>query len=378
MKRLITSGILTDLDSKIVLLSGPRQVGKTTLAQSLCPEYTYLNYDIPEHRKIISRKSWVKDAPLLILDELHKMPKWKSFLKGVFDLDKSKKGTEQKIIVTGSSRLDISRKMGDSLAGRHFMYRLNPLTPKELHFAGEDISLQEILKYSGFPEPLLKKDLTFYKRWQGAHLDIILRQDLLDLEQVRNISQIELLVELLKDRVGSPCSYSSLAEDLQVSPATVKKWLTILENLYVVFRITPFHGNIGRSLLKAPKYYFYDIGRVPDSGGARFENLVALCIKSEVEYLKDTAGRKLELFYLRNKDKYEIDFLVRENKSNILMLEAKVSETTPDSSFRVFTKNEQFSCGTRVQLVQADTERQETQSGIKIESANEWLKRISL
>lgn len=374
MQRRIFQNILNDLDEKIILLSGPRQVGKTTLAQSLDADQTYLNYDVIEHRKIISAGTWAKDTRFVILDELHKMANWKQFLKGLYDLQKAGKANKQKILVTGSARLDISRKMGDSLAGRHFSYTLNPLTIKELMHATPN-PMHDLLEFSGYPEPFFRKDKRFYRRWQMSHLDIILRQDLIDLEQVRNITKIELLVELLRDRVGSPCSYSSLAEDLQVSPATVKNWLTLLERLYVVFKITPYQKNIARSLLKTPKFYFYDLGRVVDPG-ARFENLVALSLKSEIDLLRDTEGRRCQLHYLRDRDGHEIDFLIVEEKAALLAIEAKTSDPQPDRSFRAFFGPGRLACKNVVQLVAAAIERREYNFGLKVEPAEKWLKTI--
>jgi uncharacterized protein len=349
MQRRILSYIINDLQEKIVLLAGPRQVGKTTLATSISNNATYLNYDLLEHRRIITQMSWPKDTDLLILDELHKMPNWKRFLKGIYDVNKhssSKKNGNnlQKIIVTGSARLDIAKSMGDSLAGRHFSYTLNPLTLQELVSSGDNSHYSKLLEFSGFPEPYFKENQSFYRKWQSSHLDLILRQDLIDLEQVRNITQIELLVELLRTRIASPCSYSSLAEDLQTSPATVKNWLKILEHLYVIFRITPYHKNVARSLLKTPKFYFYDVGRVQKEGGARFENLVALALKSEIDFQRDTQGRKLNMHYLRDRNGNEIDFLITEDEQPLLAVEAKTDEDKPDKSFKTFFDNKKLHC----------------------------------
>lgn len=377
MERLLSEYIRRDLDQKIVLLSGPRQVGKTTLALSLSAEATYLNYDVIEHRKIISQASWSRQTELLILDELHKMPNWKRFLKGIYDLQLAAKAPKQKILVTGSARLDIVRKMGDSLAGRHFSYTLNPLSIRELAQIEAD-PLQTLLNYSGFPEPCIKKDKRFYRRWQTSHIDVILRQDLIDLEQVRNITQIELLVELLRDRVGSPCSYTSLAEELQTSPATIKNWISLLERLYVIFKVIPYHRNVARSLLKTPKYYFYDLGRVPDSGGARFENLVALCLLSEVDFARDIEGRRCGIFYLRDRDGHEIDFLIAEDKLPVLILEAKLSDVQPDRSFKALLGSGRIKCNNVIQLVADSIEPREYPFGLRIESAEQWLKNFRL
>ena len=254
MERWMSARVQQDLERKIVLLSGPRQVGKTTLSKSLFPSYTYLNYDAPEHRVALQKKEWNRASDLVIFDELHKMKNWKSWIKGIYDVE----GVSPRLLITGSAKLDIARKMGDSLAGRHFLYRLHPFCIKEL---ASQMDAREcftrLMTVGGFPEPFLINDLTYYDRWRRSHLDIILRQDLLDVENVRQIQSIETLIELLRTRVGSSISYAALARDLERDATTVKRWLSLLENLFVLFKVLPWSKNIARSLLKKPKYYFY-------------------------------------------------------------------------------------------------------------------------
>jgi len=131
MERYQKRAILRDLNKKMVFLAGPRQAGKTTLAKNIAQEFkdsfVYLNYDRLEDRKIIVKEAWLPSTELIILDEIHKMPKWKNYLKGVYDT----KSSHQKILVTGSARLEIFNKVGDSLAGRYFLHRLMPLSPAE-------------------------------------------------------------------------------------------------------------------------------------------------------------------------------------------------------------------------------------------------------
>jgi len=325
MERYLEKYIWKDLKEKIVLLSGPRQVGKTTLSIQLTPSHTYLNYDATSDRKIIHAEEWNRDAPLVIFDELHKMKKWKSWIKGIYDTE----GISPSLLVTGSARLDTYKKGGESMAGRFFSYRLHPLTVKEVcKYLDEkpETALDKIIKVGGFPEPYLKNSETFAKRFRRIHTDTIIRADLLDLEKVRDIKSIEILIELLRSRVGSTTSYTSLANDLQVSIHTIKHWLQILENLYIIFPVRPYHKNIARSLLKESKYYMYDTGAVEGDLGAKLENTVACALLRELHFVEDTTGSKVALHYLRDKEKHEVDFLLVVDNRPVSMIEVKVSD----------------------------------------------------
>jgi uncharacterized protein len=312
----------------MVLLAGPRQAGKTTLSKQLGLSFAYLNFDSPADRKLLRAQQWDRSRELVIFDELHKMRKWKSWLKGVYDTE----GIPPRILVTGSARLEVFRRGGDSLAGRHFLHRLHPFTVREVakELPPEE-ALQRILRVGGFPEPFLAGDIEHARRWRRGHLDSILREDLLDLERVRDIRSVEVLVDLLRERVGSTVSMSSLASDLETSVHTVKRWLQILENLYVVFSVRPWHRNIARSLLKEAKYYFYDTGAVADAGadaGVVFENAVACALHRELHLTEDTTGHRTSLHFLRDKEKREVDFLAVVGKKPRQLVEAKLADDT--------------------------------------------------
>lgn len=371
--RYLADHIKKDLERKIVLLGGPRQVGKTTLAKDLNPQSYYLNYDIPGDRPIILKTEWPLDSELVILDELHKLKNWKNLLKGVFD----ENGVRPRLLVTGSSRLDIVKKMGDSLAGRHLYWKLHPFCCKELlPIHSPQVAMERIIKCSGFPEPYLLDDETEYRRWAKSHIDIILRNDLVDLETVTNISAIETLIELLSRRVGQVVSYESLSEDLQVSPTTIKRWVIILENLFIIFRVTPWSRKVNRSLLKAPKYYFYDCARVQGDYGAKFENFVACSLLKEIDYVNDRFGGKLSLHYLRDREKHEIDFAVSSGDSLRIAIEAKSSDTTFAPGFKAFSAPLKSFGAEAVQLVGKTVKTRESSHGTKLCSAAEWLAEV--
>ena len=227
----------------------------------LSDDHQHLDYDLAEHRLLIVGKRWDRGKSLIVFDELHKMNDWKSWLKGIYDVE----GIPPRLLVTGSAKLDAFRKTGDSLAGRHFQFMLHPLDVKE---AADNTDLEpdeifrRLMTVGGFPEPFLDGGEGYYNRWKRSHIDLILKEDLLTLTAVRDIQMIETLIEMLRSRVGSPVSVNSLARDLQKSPNTIQNWMRLLADLYVVFAVPPYHRNIARALLKQPKYYFYDNGMV--------------------------------------------------------------------------------------------------------------------
>ncbi len=368
MKRYLEQHIKTDLEKKIVLLGGPRQVGKTTLSKSLFKDFYYLNYDVVKDRKSILEQTWPRDIPLVILDEIHKLKKWKTLLKGIYDSE----GVTPRLLVTGSARMDIVKKMGDSLAGRHLYWKLHPLCPKELKNHSEPAaSLEKIINQSGFPEPFFAQS-DFYPRWAKSHMDIILRQDLLDLERVSDILAIETLIELLSSRVGQIVSYESLAQDLNRSPITIKRWINLLENLFVIFRVTPWTKNIARSLLKAPKFYFFDCARVQGDIGAKFENAIACCLIKEIDLINDLKGANLALHYIRDKEGHELDFAVCNRQHVLKAIEAKWANDEFSPNFQYFSQRS-LGSASAIQLVAQLHRTKQSASGAMMYNAAKWL-----
>lgn len=376
MRRSLSQYVKKDLTRKIIIISGPRQVGKTTLARDLQKDHTYLNFDVEEHRNSILTKSWNRSTDLVVFDEIHKMKNWKAWLKGIYDGE----GLSQKIVVTGSAKLDTYRKVGDSLAGRYFLFHLLPLTPRELARTAPELTPSEafsrLLETSSFPEPFLENNQEFYNRWKTTHLDIILRQDLIDLERVQDIKAIETLIFLLTRQIGSLISYSSLAQTLQVNDKTVKRWLGILEDMFVIFRVNPYHRKVSRSILKAPKYYFYDTGRVVGDSGQKLENLVALSLYREIKWAKDCHGKSVELCFVRKKDGREVDFLIVENEIPRILIECKLAEANPSSSLEVIGK--EMKIENKIQLVGKELEERHFPSGIKIKYAPYFLSNFKI
>lgn len=371
MDRYYTKHINKFNNLKISLISGPRQSGKTTISKKLNTSFDYLNYDSEEDREIIREKSWDRSKSQIIFDEIHKLKNWKTWIKGVFD----KEGIPPMLTLTGSAKMETFRKVGDSLAGRYFQYRVYPLDIIELSQLQEEIDVEEtlekLIKLSGFPEPYLSGDISFYNRWKKTHLDIILRQDLLDTQNVKDIKSIEILVNLLQKRVGSPISYSSLATDLQVSDKTVKSWLNILEEMYIIFKLTPFHKNIARANTKQPKYYFFDTARVIGDDGIKNENLVALTLLKHCHFMQDCHGRDINLNYVSKNGGIEIDFAIVENEKIKYLIEVKLSDDHPTKNFNLFLNEAPEA--KKIQIVRNLKREKTYENGIEVRKLGEWL-----
>lgn len=337
--RYLTNPIVDDLREKMVFVGGARQVGKTTFAVEIVAKKfgksSYYNWDNRSDRKSILRSDWPGDVELIILDEVHKYRKWKTHIKGEYDKLKHK----YKFLVTGSSRLDVYRRGGDSLQGRYHYYRLHPFSLAELLNKKNEIDVshelplgdrfyksefEALLEFGGFPEPLLKESSRFLRRWHNEKIERLFREDITDTEQIRDLGSMQLLSDLLPDKVGSLLSINSIREDLEVSHRAVSNWLSILEAFYYNFRILPFARKTVRSIKKEPKLYLWDWSEINDPA-ARFENLIASHLLKYCHFLNDFEGYKSELHFLRNVDKKEVDFIVTVDQKPWFAVEVKLS-----------------------------------------------------
>jgi len=327
--RYIAPYILQDLTKKMVFVGGPRQVGKTTLAQAILssnyPTGHYLNWDYDEDRQDILQKQWSADQKLLVFDELHKFPRWKNWIKGIYDVSHE----SHSFLITGSARLDVYRRGGDSLMGRYHYWRLHPFTLDEVpQGISQKEAYQRLMTVGGFPEPFLDGDERAARRWRRERFDRVLREDIRDLEPVRNIQLLGMFLDILRNRVGGLITLSNLAGDIQISPKTAKSWLEVLERMYLVFSVRPYTKFLPRAVLKPPKVYYFDNGDVIGDEGARFENLIATSLLKRLHYLEDRDGYRYELRYIRDKEGREVDFVIVKDGKIEELIEAKYSDET--------------------------------------------------
>jgi len=338
------------LGQRMLFLSGPRQVGKTTLVKStLCPDKAgYFNWD---NRKV--RLAWQMDADFfaaadsewICFDEIHKRPGWKDILKGIFDVHSDR----FRFVITGSARLETFKKSGDSLVGRYFQTRLFPLNlpdltcndfslpdnPEELLDSASSLpdapEFEDLMQLGGFPEPFFKSSETFWKRWSMNHRDLIIQEDLRDLTRIMELDKIEYLLELLEPAVGNTISYSNLARDLETTHGSIKRWLESLNKVQLVFPVSPFSRNIRRSYRQERKWYYMDWRA---AGINRFENFVSSSLHRAVSLYTDRFGEKMQLHFIRTHDGTEVDFLITLNNRPWLLIEAR--EGKPDASRAVY------------------------------------------
>jgi predicted AAA+ superfamily ATPase len=351
-------------EKSMIFLAGPRQSGKTTLSRMIASKFSnsvYFNWDLVENKKkLIERPAFFEEAhrkdasaPLVIFDEIHKYKKWKNYLKGIYD----QFSEAYRFLVLGSGRLNVFQKGGDSLAGRYFMFTLWPLTLAELadrrhsfdQFIKDPLMIlpekkadeklwEQLSLLSGFPEPYVSGKDTVYRRWSNNYRQQLIREDIRNMTQIKDIDSVEILFSMLSSKVGSPLSLSTLAQDLQVSFNSINHWLEVFESFFLIFRVPAWEKRIARAITKEKKLYLYDYAQI-SSLPARFENMVALELLRAVSNWNDLGLGNFGLSYVRNKEKEEVDFLITRDLQPFLLVETKLGEDSIPKSLFKFQSN---------------------------------------
>ena len=362
------------LHGRMSFICGPRQIGKTTLAQNHLDQVkqidNYHNWDSLSLRRNFSSNPlfFIENIPLpllpgrklpgymrqwVVFDEIHKYPQWKNILKGYYDELKQ----NINFVIIGSARLDYFRQSGDSLVGRYFLFKMSPLHPHDLTgfildqdsawhpksslvpFSDSDKTFQEatlqLFDLTGFPEPLSIGTKDFYERWKNNHISLITSEDIRDLSRISNIQKLQTLVFLLPERVGSPVSLNNLKNILGCAHASVKNWLEALKKVYLVFAIAPYTARLSRSVRKEQKYYFWDWGLLQEPG-KKFENFIAVHLQRAVSAWNEWGKGDYQLMYVRTKDGREVDFVVTERDTPYILVESKKNDKNLTASLTYF------------------------------------------
>ena len=364
MERYLKAAVLDDLREKMVFLGGPRQVGKTTVALSLLEggnerHPAYLNWDDTASRKALLQGALPSGQSLVILDEIHKYKGWRNLVKGFYDLNKS----TRRFLITGSARLDHYRRGGDSLQGRYHYHRLHPFSLYEISKTPTPADVRHLLQFGGFPEPFLKGSARHWKRWQRERQSRVVQDDLVSLERVNEVSQLDLLAQVLPARVGAPLSINNLREDLSVAFETADRWIGILENLYFCFRIQPYGLPKLRAARKERKLYMWDWS-VCENEAARFENLVASNLLKQCHWVEDTEGDRMEVRFVRDSQGRELDFVVVRNGKPEFAVECKTGEKNLSRNIAYFASRTGIPRFYQVHLGERDYEMKEARARV--------------
>ncbi len=321
----------------VVLVTGPRQSGKTTFLQHSLKEYNYVTFDdillrnLAESDPVLFLKTY---APPLILDEIQYIPSLLSHIKMIVDADRRKYG---QYVLTGSQIFPLMKGVSESLAGRIAIFQLFPLSWKELHslnLLDEKTVLENMLK-GFYPEFQVQPNLN-PKFWHSAYLSTYLERDLRLMRNIQNLGQFQQFLVLLAARAGQILNLSEVGKECGISQTTAKDWLTLLQATSIVYLLEPYAKNMTKRVVKSPKLFFADTGllcylfRIESVDqlvhspfrGHIFENMVIM------EVVKCFAGRgeRAPCYFYRTSSGLEIDLLL-DHGDHLSAYEIKFSST---------------------------------------------------
>lgn len=325
-RELIAETLRVGNDFPVLILTGPRQSGKTTLCKMAFPDYMYINLENPDMRDTILADpiSFLKRNPCgMILDEAQQLPELFSYIQVLVDEDKT-----LRYVLSGSNNFTLMERITQSLAGRAALLTLLPLSISEIK---PDVSTDELM-FNGFYPAVWGDGRRPYDVYSNYYRTYIER----DLRQLINIKDLDLFrqfVRLMASRVANEFNASRISNEIGVDVKTVQHWLSILTTSYIAFTLPPYYRNIGKRIVKAHKLYFYDTGLVSyllglDSPeqvalhplrGAMFENMVV----SEFYKRRFNQGKTPHLFYYRDNTQKEVDLIEEESFGRLYAYEIK-------------------------------------------------------
>jgi len=318
----------------ILVLTGPRQAGKTTLAQSTFPGKPYVSLEDPDTRAFAEedpRGFLARFPDGAVFDEAQRCPALFSYLQT--RVDASRRMGE--FVLTGSQQFGLLSNITQSLAGRVGLVQLLPFSLQELQEGGVPVASLDDLLWRGLYPPIHDRSLA-PEQWFANYLMTYVERDVRQLIEVQNLSLFQRFLKLCAARCGQLLNMTSLGNDCGVSHKTVAAWLSVLEAGYVVFLLQPHHQNFGKRLVKTPKLYFHDTGlaahllgihdeelmAIHSARGALFENLVI----SELLKRRYNQGLTANLYFWRNNTGEEVDVVV-EHGDKLLPIEIKSGQT---------------------------------------------------
>lgn len=303
----------------VVTITGPRQSGKTTLCQHVFPDKKYVSLEDIDNRKyaMSDPRGFLSEySNGVIIDEVQKVPDLLSYIQGIVDKNQIK----GEFILTGSSQFELSRSISQSLAGRTALLKLFPFSYVEIYNSAE-YSAEWVNKvlYKGFYPRIHSDDLDATEA-MSAYVETYVERDVRQFYDVKDLNLFSTFIKLIAARTGQILNYSNIADDCGVTIPTIKNWVSILEQSYIIFLLQPYHSNMKKRLVKTPKVYFYDVGLCAYLNGAKQENHIgALPNKGSLfenfvisEVLKMSAHNsfKDEFYFFRDKNKKEVDLLI--------------------------------------------------------------------
>lgn len=337
-------GLIAELSAQypVIVVTGPRQSGKTTLCRHIFSTFDYFNLEEPSIREIIAAdpKGFLQSiSGNAIIDEVQHLPVLFSYIQAIVD-----DNPDKKFVLTGSSNFALMEKVTQSLAGRAALFTVLPFSFLEMTDYINTTPGNDIIINGFYPGVIVKK----IKPWHfyDNYLSTYIERDLRQLKNIDNLPGFELFVKLLAGRVGTELNQTSLATEVGVSVPTIKSWLSILETSYIAFLLRPYYRNLNKRLTKTPKVYFYDTGLVcrllgisktshletHPLRGAIFENMVV----AEMAKQRFNSGKLFEMYYYRENKGREVDIVV-DNGGRLRVFEVKSSQSFQSSYLQNLT-----------------------------------------